>query len=155
MKSVIAYDKLKVIGRQAFYGCKSLTSFSSFSKLPIPKVHAIEQSAFAETGLVDISISLSGTATNTYISPYAFANCASLKSVTTVGSNYLADFEFAGCTALTSVKMANSHSFSGEYTFKGCTSLKDVVIPANTFMVNNGLFYGCTSLTSVVFNEPS
>lgn len=155
LKDVKTHNKLKVIDRQAFYGCTNLTSFGAFCIQPIPKVNVIQQSAFAETGLVNISISLSGTATATFISPYAFANCKSLKSVTNVGSNYLADFEFAGCTALTSVKMPNSHSFSGEYSFKDCTALSKIEIPANTFKLNDGLFYGCASLTSVVFNEPS
>lgn len=153
--NVTTKPNLKDIQDEAFKNCTSLKNVGFLSKSNKDKVHNIGLSAFANTGLEDIYISLSGTATSTQIQPFAFANCRNLKSVTNVGSNYLADYEFANCSQLASVTMPNSHSFSGEYSFLNCTSLKDVKVPANTFMVNTGLFQGCSQLTSVEFQEPS
>ena len=116
-------------------------------------IYAIGESAFANTGLEDVTITLSGTSTHTYIMPYAFANCTKLRSMTNAKSNYLADYEFANCTSLTSINLPNSHSFMGERVFYNCTSLRSVVIPAKTFGIGAGMFEGCTNLTSIIFDD--
>ena len=150
---VTTYDKLKVIDDYAFKDCAKLRHISFLDKSNKNAIYAIGESAFANTGLEDVAISLSGTSTHTYIMPYAFANCTKLKSMTNARSNYLADYEFANCTSLTSINLPNSHSFMGERVFYNCTSLRSVVIPANTFGIGAGMFQGCTNLTSITFND--
>ena len=117
LTDVTTYDKLKVIDDYAFKDCTNLRHVSFLDKSNKNAVYAIGDSAFANTGLEDVTITLSGTSTNTYIMPYAFANCTKLKSMTNVRSNYLANYEFANCTSLTSINLPDSHSFMGEGVF--------------------------------------
>lgn len=153
LTDVTTYDKLKVIDDYAFKDCTNLRHVSFLDKSNKNAVYAIGESAFANTGLEDVTITLSGTSTNTYIMPYAFANCTKLKSMTNVRSNYLANYEFANCTSLTSINLPNSHSFMGEGVFQNCISLRSVVIPAKTFGIGERMFDGCINLTSIVFDD--
>jgi len=92
LKSVKASANIKDIQQQAFQNCTSLTSTSFFNDNFNGKLNNIGMSAFANTGLVDIDIYLSGTAVDTQIQPYAFAGCRNLKDVTFRNSNYTADY---------------------------------------------------------------
>jgi len=112
-------------------------------------------SAFANTGLKSVYMSLSAGSTYSQIKAYAFAGCKQLTSVTNVGRNALASYEFANCTALREVTMPNVHDFINQGAFYGCTSLERLSFPPNTYGVSKDLAKGCTSLTSIEFQEPS
>ena len=65
MSAVHGGQKLKDIDFQAFYGCSSLKHVDVLSKTNKNKLHNIGVSAFAESGLEDVYISLSGTSVAT------------------------------------------------------------------------------------------
>ena len=149
-----AGSKLKNIDSKAFYNCTSLSHVDAISKSNKTKLHNIGLSAFANSGIEEAYISLSGTSTSTQVQAFAFANCPRLTAMTNVGSNYIADYEFANCSALRSVTFPNSHSFMGSYAFYNCTNLPSAVIPSNTWAIGEGMFKGCSNLTSITFDEP-
>lgn len=154
LRDVKTGSNLKNIDDYAFMNCTSLTSIDVFGKGNKTKLYNIGVSAFANTGLKEVNIMLSGTSTDTQVNDYAFANNLELKKVKTIGSNYLASWEFRGCPSLTDIELANSHSFMGKGVFQDCTGLTNVKIPSNTFMIGEDMFKGCTSLAKVEFQEP-
>ena len=137
--------KLKVtsIGKEAFKGCKVLTS------VVIPNsVTSIGESAFHScSGLTSVTIPNSVTS----IGSFAFYGCSSLTSVTlnseTIVSSSrmsaifgsqvkiyiigdevtsIGDEAFRGCSGLTSITIPNSVTSIGNYAFQYCSGLKYV-----------------------------
>ena len=105
----------------------------------------------------------------TEIGAYAFANCASLASVTFAEGSALTSLgrdAFANCTALTALELPaslteiGSNAFSGCYrltsvelggaqsigesAFQNCRALKTLTIPASVTSIASNSFSGCT-----------
>ncbi|MBR2680484.1 MAG: leucine-rich repeat protein [Exiguobacterium sp.] len=78
--------------------------------------------------LIDGTISSYEDATTSFIRPYAFAQCSSLKTVSFTASSVS----------------------GGAHAFESCTSLTKANIP-NLTHVNGNMFNGCTNLTSPSF----
>jgi len=105
------------IGKDAFYGCISLTSFP------------IQNSAITKIGST------------------AFSGCKGLTSLSLPGTlTEIGQQAFRDCTSLTSVDMSNSVSTMGDGVFSGCTSLKLVTWPGNVSNIPADTFYGCKGL---------
>ena len=134
------------IGKNAFYGCSSLTSIA------IPNsVTSIGEQAFEYcSGLTSIAIPNSVTS----IGWQAFSGCSGLtsiaipNSVTTIGSN-----AFCNCYGLTSVTIGNGVTTIGSNAFSNCTSLTSVTIPNSVTSIGSYAFSNCTSLTSVTIGN--
>ena len=132
---------VKNIGKQAFYGCTSLTGIN------IPgSVTNISYSAFENcTSLTNITLPNSVTS----IGPRAFSGCTSLASihipngVTTIGFS-----AFHECTSLTSIDIPDSVISIGEWAFYGC-SFTSITIPNRVTTICDLTFGSCTSLTSI------
>lgn len=175
IKWVIIEDGCKILGKNAFYGCSSLTN------VIIPdSVTTIDYSAFEDcTSLTSITIP-DGV---TYIGEYAFSNCTSLtsiaipngvteifvgtfedctsltnitipNSVTIIGDDpYQPVGAFKNCTSLTSITIPDSVTAIGGYAFSGCTNLENITIPGSVTTIGRCAFYECTSLTNITISD--
>ena len=150
---------LTSIGKWAFIGCDSLTSFT------IPNsVTSIGDAAFSAcSSLTSISIPNSVTS----IGGGLFYGCNTLTSVAipnniTELSHCVAESGarlgfFENCRSLTSVTIPNSVTSIGIRAFAGCSSLTSVTIPNSVTYIagrwERGVFENCSSLTSITFGE--
>ena len=117
----VAY-RVTSIGKQAFYGCKSLTS------IVIPDgVMSIESYTFR----------LCSSLTSIVIG----------NGVTSIGYE-----AFYGCESLTSIVIGNGVTSIKENAFYGCKSLTSIVIPESVMSIGKGVFNWCRYLTSMAFN---
>lgn len=126
----------KVIGKNAFFKCISLTSIN------IPeRVTSIGKSAFYKcNSLKSINIPESVTC----IEDYAFAHCNSLTSINIPdGVTSIGDATFRNCNSLTSINIPESVTSIGVYAFGDCTSLKSITIPSSVVAIGDNPFYGC------------
>ena len=161
------------IGKQAFYGCRELTSVSIANTIIV-----IGNDAFSGCrGLTSVTIPNAVTS----IESNTFYNCSGLTSVTIPNSvTSIGSSAFCGCSGLTSLTIGNSISSIGNSAFSGCISLTDIDVSSgnsiydsrnncnaiietisntliigcrNTFIPNSvtnigaSAFYGCSGLT--------
>lgn len=127
------------IGRNAFYGCKDLTSVS------IPEsVTTIGASAFNDCTKLS-SIELPTTITS--IATKAFYGCRSLISINIPSSlTTIYEATFQGCSGLTSLVIPNSVTKIEDRAFCNCSGLAFVSIPESVTTIGKDVFYECTSL---------
>lgn len=113
---------LKMVGARAFMNCENLRNISLLNSTD-HVVYVLGESAFENTGIETMVVSLSGSSFDTYFGYRCFAECKNLRSVYLAKSTYLADSMFEGCSNLRSVTLNNYHSYVGKQSFKDCTSL--------------------------------
>jgi hypothetical protein len=126
------------IGREAFRGCKSLTSVT------IPNsVTAIGDGAFSGCkSLTSVTVPNSVTS----IGNEAFWGCSSLASVTIPGSvTSIGNYAFRECSSLTNVTIPNSVTSIGVCAFEGCRGLTGITVDKNNTAY--------TSVGGVLFNK--
>ena len=134
------------IGKNAFYGYRSLTSVT------IPEsVTSIGENAFHGcSSLTSVTIPAGVTS----IGAGTFSHCTNLTSVTIPeGVTFIGDHTFCGCTSLTSVTILEGVTSIGDWAFDDCTSLTSVTIPAGVTSIGDWAFQYCTCLTSVTIPE--
>lgn len=139
---LVISDSVTSIGKDAFSGCKNLTS------VIIPTgVTSIGKSAFYQC--FDITdITLPNTLTN--IGDGAFVSCMALTSVTIPnGITEIRNYTFKGCSSLTSIKIPDSVTSIGGYAFDTCKKLTSIKIPDRVTSIGLFAFQDCKSLTSV------
>ena len=166
LKSVII-TSATIIGANAFYGCKNITSITlpnnitsigdyafynctGISSMNIPDtVDSIGARAFYGcTGLTSITISNSGAT----IGAYAFYGCTNISSAAIAGG-VIGDHAFYGCIGLTEVTLYNTVTDIQSYSFYGCTGLSSIEIPGTVVCVGSYAFVGCTNLESVTISN--
>ena len=132
----------KVIGKNAFFKCISLTSIN------IPdSVTSIGDCAFnACESLTNINIPNSVTS----IGAGAFNACESLtninipNSVTSIGAG-----AFRGCISLANINIPDGVTSIGDWAFNACESLTSIIIPDSVTSIGAGAFDSCDSLKSI------
>ena len=137
---------VRIICRQAFWGCKRLTTVL----LPW-MIEEIERAAFADcTSLEAIQL----PCTVKTIGPFAFCGCTALKSVnipTLVKE--IACHTFDKCTSLAKIDLSEGvECFEGE-SFRKCTALKDIKIPRSVKEIKQLAFCECSSLEKIKLPE--
>ena len=144
LTSVIIPDSVSIIGWAAFVGCSSLKNIT------IPdKVTSIVDHAFAHcTSLTSIIIPQGITR----IGQQTFNNCTSLTSINIHENVYTIGLHaFENCTSLKNITIAKGVKSIRSYAFSGCNNLTSITIPDSIKEIGNDAFKGCTSLTSVTF----
>lgn len=138
LEAVEFHTNLQIIGESAFYQCWGLTG------LVIPdSVTKIDKAAFKECkNIVDLTLSNS-VAT---MGESAFESCTSLPSVTVPNGVPVSKAEFKGCTALTSVTLPNTLDKIEESAFENCIALPSIDLPAGITQIMKAAFKNCVML---------
>ena len=91
---------------------------------------------------------------NKVITPYAFADCPYLESITIPNTvTTIGDRAFYSCENLTNVTIPDSVTTIGEYAFNWCESLTSIVIPDSVTTIGDRAFYYCQNLTDVTIGN--
>ena len=155
LKTVTIPDRVKRIGKRAFYMCGTLTSVT------IPNsVTSLGWGAFSGcSGLTSIAIPNSVTS----LGWWAFYECSGLKSITIpfVGEkmdgtgNTCFDHIFGGIGVPDSLKevVITGGASIGDWAFSGCSGLKSITIPDSVTSIGRGAFDGCSGLTSIAIPD--
>ena len=86
----------------------------------------------------------------TCIGPYAFRNCAALKSVTLPNSIKRIEYgAFYSCKKLNSINIPDQTTMIGEEAFYGCIALESIIIPNSVYFIGNNTFFGCSGLKNL------
>ena len=128
-----------------FQECTGLSSYSFQSFIV-----SVEEGAFRGSGLASLEV----PSTITYLGADAFAECASLETVSFDEDNELMNVSaglFQGCTALTSVDLPNTVRTLGSKAFQGCTALVEFYAPASLRTIESSVFQECTALDKLAF----
>ena len=130
------YTSNDIIGKYAFYGCRSLTSVN----IPSSVTYIGERAFSGCRSLTSVNIPSSVTE----IGMWAFSGCRSLTSVNISSSvTRIGYATFSDCSSLTSVNIPSSVTSVGESAFSGCSSLTSVNIPSSVTSVGESAFSNC------------
>lgn len=152
--SVTIPATIQKIDNEAFYFCRSLTTFTiedGDTELLLDTETFSFHSDDNHLKTLHIGRPLSFTGHNYNESPFSrkenletvtFGN-----SVTTVNDNMFSD-----CTNLSSVTLGSGITKIGESAFRG-TALASIDIPASVTKINNSAFNGCSDLTAINVNS--
>lgn len=145
-RKIIISPKVTSIRKQAFLGCKSLTSII----IPNSVTNIGEQAFLSCTSLISIRIPDSVTC----IGEGAFYNCTSLTSVFIPNSvNEIEYCAFDGCRNLTSVIIESGLKSIGSYAFVDCDKLDSITIPDSVICIGEFAFAYCSKLSNVIFEK--
>jgi hypothetical protein len=157
--------EVNTIGKEAFYGCKEMTSLSipntvtlilggafqncsGLTKLDIPdNIKAIyEKTFYGCSGLTKLVIPKSVT----NIEDWAFAGCKNLTSISLPENiTEISKFMLADCQSLISIEIPKSVNTIKAYAFYNCSSLTSLSLPKTLTEIEERTFYYCTSLLSI------
>ena len=153
-----AFPNLQTIGKNAFYGCSSLTTLdlSTMSSLTTikdsafsgcSKLTTIKDSANSQEGAVRLPYGI------TTIEQNAFAGCSAMKYLSLPSTlTSLGQIAFDNCTGLLFIDFNdNQNIFNVDRygQFRNCSSLLAVSLPDDYKYIPNQMFKGCASLKAV------
>ena len=149
----ISFPANAVIGERAFAGCVNLSftiiGTGSLNVLEGGKILTRNNSQVAAYPSATGDLTLPLNITN--IDNSAFANCATLTSITIPWAINIGTSAFSGCIALTRVNLPQT-VFIGEWAFSGCSALSSISIPQAATIGTYAFFY-CLALTSVTISK--
>ena len=83
------------------------------------------------------------------IGDFAFANCASIESLSLTGVEHVGDYAFAGCSKLWELMFDDAISTIGNSAFYYCTYLSDVKLGSLLKTIGNDAFGYCSRLAKL------
>lgn len=110
-------------------------------------VTSIKESAFTNTGIIDITIPNSVMK----IGKSAFSDCGLISIKLSDNITSIERYSFGRCYHLTSITIPDKVTSIGPQAFYYCESLKSIVIPNEVTSVSSDAFNKCSSLNSVCF----
>lgn len=133
------------IGSNAFHYNDKLTG------IIIPStVTSIDQFAFAQTGITEITI----PENITELASSAFESCPSLLKVDIKGSiKEISNNTFQDCASLESIILPESLELIKFNAFLRCEKLQEIAIPDNVVTIEKQAFSGCYSLKKIVIGN--
>lgn len=164
--SVYNDKPVTVIGEEAFYGCRNLTSVTipnsisriserAFDNCNDKLYTKIDQIIYVDKWVVGIddfnAISTVNIMDGTRgIAAAVFSECWTLISITIPDSiKRIDDHVFLNCTKLTDVFWDNGITSIGWYAFCGCASLQKFSMPESLEVIDEFAFAGCDAFTSI------
>lgn len=127
----------------AFYGCNSLETIT----LP-SSIQNIGDWAFGEArALQEVVMSSKGQLRT--LGTYAFYSCTSLTTLDISNVKQISEYAFANCSSLRFVSSSDELESIGRYAFHGCESLKFCYLPNSVASIRSDAFTGCTQLIIV------
>lgn len=134
------------IGKNAFYGCTSITSVS------IPdSVISIEDFAFWNCKSLK-SLTIPDNVTSLGIA--VFNGCTSLTTVMLPDSITSIEYRtFSGCSSLVTVKVPSNIKSIGNSAFANCSALSSITIPEGVTDIEDNAFYDCSSLAFITIPD--
>lgn len=167
----ISARKAKIIGEQAFSGCKNLKSISirkatsignkafrycsSLIAIEVNSKYFIFEEPFLfssdKSEILWASPSISGNhVTPTSVSTIresAFSGCRSLENISLPGVKFVEQFAFSDCAKLEHIDLPEAIEI-GTHSFSSCRGLKSIELPQATY-IGNGAFSYCSSLKTI------
>ncbi len=156
VKDVTIPSSITEIGKNTFYGLKSLNSVT------IPAtVTSIGSNAFygcdnlASVTTADITAWATTDFENEYSNPLYYADTflyngeAVHNAILTEGITSIGDYAFANYIGLYSIKIPAGVTEIGQHAFYGCTGLSGVTLPASLTSIEEDAFYGCSNITNI------
>lgn len=142
---------LKTISKNAFLGCKDLSSVSYANGVEVSNLKTIGNTAF---GLCDNLKDFQFPSSIETIGNSAFCYCTGLEHVV-IPKNLknLGEAAFYGCTSLSDFELLAPVDFIQDRLLYDCISLKTVKIPEGVKSINQSAFTGCKNLKSIYFPE--
>lgn len=143
--SITMPNTIKRIGRQAFAGCRNLTSVVLSENL-----EEIPSGCFNDSALISVAIPY-GVKT---IRDSAFSNCCNLEyisipdSVKNIESN-----SFYYCYNLASISIPDSVEYIGSWAFYCCYKLESLIIPSSVKRIHSYAFYNCTAIKYLILSN--
>ena len=152
------------IGRNASFGCRSLTSVTIPNSVTSIGEYAFEDCSSLTSVTIPNSVTSIGSGAfrgcSKLTSPVYNAHCfaympTSYSGAYTIpeGIEKIAGSAFNGCSKLTSITIPESVTSIGDYAFQRCSSLTSITIPNSVTSIGDYAFRDCSSLTSVTIGE--
>lgn len=144
-------NAIENLGSSPFVESAIFRNTTALKSIVLPNsVKVIGANLFENSGIETIQLSESLTA----ISAYAFAGCASLKSLTVPASvKSVYDYAFLDCGALTGVAFSEGIETFGTAIFMNCTSLTSVSIPSTVNSIAGNIFINCPALANITLDS--
>ncbi len=138
-------DKVKTIGKYAFYGV-------DFENYNIPEqIYAISYGAFKKCEKLE-SVYMGNNVVS--IGDEAFDGCKMLNYIQLSNSiKKIGEGAFAGCESLTSINIPESVTNIGNYAFESCYNLSSVYLPSKLLNISKGMFVYCYALSGIELPE--
>ncbi len=148
------------IGKDAFYSCENILSFSVAKENP--NYRAMLGNLYSKSGDTLIQYAIGKTDTYFFV-PYgvktvgyrAFSNCESLTAVTLSATvTGIEKDAFYGCASLENINLGQALETIGAYAFDGCYALLNITIPSSVSTISEWAFGFTGNLQSVKFDNP-
>ena len=140
--SVVIPDTVTDIGKYAFKGCIGLSSVSFPADL-----RSVGEGAFYGCRSLSGAVFPEGI---TKIESFAFYDCIHLKKAVFPSTlKSIGDSSFEGCSLLEKAEFGSSLDSIGDTAFKGCSGISEVILPEISEL-GAGAFINCGSLKNVV-----
>ena len=156
LTSIVIHDSITTIGFKAFYGCYALKNIyvskgkvDYFKRLLPAELH---DKIVENYKIIDgIVVIPHGV---TMISEKAFYGCTEIKGINIPKSiKTICERSFYGCIGLTKIEIPEGITTIEKRVFYGCYNLKSIVLPDSITEIGEKAFYGCMALENIYVSK--